>query len=132
VSDPAGVEDVIVFATAAQGAWDVVHLREEVARLTRERDEAEGSLAGLADCINQELRENGPVEVEQVPSVKADMRPFVRKLVDYVREQKERAAAREQAELRAAERLRRPHYYESEEGWCDDQRDKKPLQPWGG
>ena len=76
-------------------------MEAEIARLTRERDEAEGSLAGLADCIDQELRENGPVGVEQVPSLKADMRPFVRRLVDYVRERMERAATREQAELLA-------------------------------
>lgn len=66
----------------------------QVARLTIERvglktstNDCEGLLAGLADCINQELRENGPVDVPQIKEYRGsvDMRHFIRLLVDVVR-----------------------------------------------
>lgn len=54
-----------------------------IARLKRELDKSETALAGLADTINQELRENGGDQFQTHPG--EDMRPAVRRLVDCVR-----------------------------------------------
>lgn len=44
----------------------------------------ESNFASLVDALNTELRENGPVDVNQA-GINDDLRPFVRRLVDYVR-----------------------------------------------
>ena len=65
------------------------------------RVNAHGRAASLADTINQELRENGPLGVYQVDT-NDDMREAVRLLVDYVRESATHAARAEMAqEIRA-------------------------------
>lgn len=63
---------------------------DQVATLHRDLDvqrersrHLESALAGLADCINTELRENGPHD-DQISGIDVDMRPFVRRLVDRV------------------------------------------------
>lgn len=73
------------------------------------REESEDRLAGMADCINLELRENGTLDVPQITAWLDDMRPYVRLLVDYVRARALRTQAQEIERLRAvveaAERL---------------------------
>ena len=59
--------------------------------------EWEGRAASLADVLNQELRENGPLGVYQV-GTHDDMREGIRVLVDYVREVSARVAQAEQRE----------------------------------
>lgn len=61
-------------------------------QIERERDEALSQLAGIADCINQELRENGPHD-DQIEGIGVDMRPFVRRLVDRVNARHEKQSA---------------------------------------
>ena len=53
----------------------------------------ESSLASLADCINQELRECGQFSMQIEDYLGDDMRPFIRRLVDANRK---RAAAQEE------------------------------------
>lgn len=56
-----------------------------VARNAEGRDfDAEAALAGIADVLNQEMRENGDFR-DQIAGIKEDMRPFIRQLVDAVR-----------------------------------------------
>jgi hypothetical protein len=47
-------------------------------------EQAQSSLASLADCINTALRENGPINVLQISHEADDMRSFVHMLVDLV------------------------------------------------
>jgi len=56
----------------------------ELAALQSRLQAAETKMAGLADCINQELRENGPADVLQV-ELDDDFRGAIRLLVDLVR-----------------------------------------------
>ena len=63
----------------------------------------EARAASLADCLNQELRENGPIDVLQV-APEEDLRPALQLLVDLVRQYGERRVAetrREQIEIAA-------------------------------
>ena len=59
--------------------------------------EWESRAASLGDCLNQELREHGPVNVTQVETGD-DMRDALRLLVDLVRRSSEYAAHAEQRE----------------------------------
>lgn len=60
-------------------------LLNKAARSARGDRDLEGALAGIADCINTEIRENGPWDDQIHGWVDTDMRPFIRRLVDYVR-----------------------------------------------
>lgn len=51
-------------------------------RVRDERDEAEGKLAGIADTLNQELRENGGDRFQTDPT--QNMRLAIQRLVDCV------------------------------------------------
>ena len=62
----------------------VAHLRSLAAELRAEPDHA-SLLAQIGDVLNQELRENGPADVQQVNSITDDMRPLIRLLVDNLR-----------------------------------------------
>src|SRR3990167_9420521 len=87
---------VVIEAGLGREAWPIVMLALDAARA-----EWEGRAASLADTINQELRENGPLGVYQVDT-NDDMREAVRLLVDYVRESATHAARAEMAqEIRA-------------------------------
>lgn len=69
--------------------------------VTKQRDEARSLLAGLADCINQEIRENGP-HTDQITDYCGDMRQFIRRLVDYVRQRELQSLTEENARLAQA------------------------------
>lgn len=44
---------------------DIARLKEQLAAVVKERDEAQGFLASSMDTVNQEIRENGPADVGQ-------------------------------------------------------------------
>lgn len=70
----------------------------------KEIEGCESALWQLADCINQEIRENGP-RTDQIFNVYTqDLRMFVKRLVDYCRadsKQRIEAAERQLSDLRA-------------------------------
>jgi len=78
-------------------------LEEALAR-GAEREEAERVLVGIADTLNQELRENEG-GAHQVGSVKEDMRSALRLLVDSVRRVEQRRTEKAEAALAAARDL---------------------------
>ena len=63
---------------------DIEDLKLQNEDLKTAIDLYESNFASLVDALNTELRENGPVGVEQA-GVNNDLRPFVCKLVDYIR-----------------------------------------------
>jgi len=77
---------------------DVTALESELALLRRAVDESETALAALADCINQELRESGEFGSQVSDYLQADLRPYIRHLVDLNRQKliKEQADERQQ------------------------------------
>ncbi len=58
-------------------------LRTAVEKMEMHVSTLECNAAGVADTINQELRERGPVNGEQIGNYLDDIRPCVRLLVDY-------------------------------------------------
>lgn len=59
-------------------------MREWKTKILKENttDELESKLAGIADVINQELRENGGDRYQIQNYLHTDFRPIIRKLVD--------------------------------------------------
>jgi hypothetical protein len=72
---------------------------QEIETLRKRAEAAEQALVSLADVINQEIRENGPLNAEQA-KIGDDLRPFVWRLVDNVRYTERRVleACRQDAE----------------------------------
>mgnify|MGYP001591707484 CR=1 FL=1 len=90
--------EIMQFVRGAQGMthdereWFIKRITPILAALRDATQlEWEGRAASLADVLNQELRENGPLGVYQV-GTHDDMREGIRVLVDYVREGSARVA----------------------------------------
>lgn len=79
---------------------DVFALMDALKAAEQERDDALSTLAGLADCINTELRQVGMLDAGGAGTGAdscEDMRPWITRLVDLVREQERRGGGGERA-----------------------------------
>ena len=72
---------------------DVIDLIDALEAKLETAEQYESSLACLADCINQELREASQFSLQINDPIGEDMRPFIRRLVDANRK---RAAAQQE------------------------------------